>query len=89
MTAGTNISISGGAVSVIPAPSFSGAVSVTNTTNSTSASTGSITTLGGVGITKDLYVKGNSYIQGDVSVGSTFSANSGLDIIGAANSSVF
>ena len=55
----------------------SGDTAIASTTQSTTATTGSLTTLGGVGIAKNLYVGGATVIAGDLTVnGTTTTINS-------------
>lgn len=53
---------------------------VTDNTNSVSATTGSIQTLGGIGISQDLYVHGNSIVNGQITAAG--------DILPSANNTV-
>jgi hypothetical protein len=57
-------------------------IKLNNTTNSTSNTTGSITTLGGIGITKSAVVGGNLTVFGDVDVDGTINVDA-VDIDGA------
>jgi hypothetical protein len=58
-TAGTNISISSNIISVINAPTFSGIITSTNATNSTSTATGCSTFAGGIGVANNIYYGGS------------------------------
>lgn len=64
-------------------------MSILNTTNSDGITTGALNVYGGVNILKDLYIKGNSIINGNISVGNIAIGGSiTLNVINA-NSSVF
>src|SRR5579872_5646849 len=68
-----------------PASDFSGPLVVTDGTQSTTPTTGSITTSGGEGILKNLNVGGTGAIAGDLSVGGQISAGttvSGQIVVG-------
>jgi hypothetical protein len=47
---------------------FSGALTVDDTSNSTSTSTGSIQTDGGLGVAQDVWIGGSLHVAGDVSI---------------------
>jgi hypothetical protein len=68
----------------------SGVISTTNTTNTNNnnASSGSITTAGGVAITKDLYVGQNAYIIGNLTVTGNIIDTNGNVVVQAGNLSV-
>ena len=51
------------------------AISITNTTQSTSYSTGSLIVGGGVGIAKDLFVQGNLVLTGNIDINGTITGN--------------
>ena len=55
--------------------STSSAISITNTTQSTSYSTGSLIVSGGVGIAKNLYVQGNIVLTGNIDINGTITGN--------------
>lgn len=59
--AGTNISISNGITSVIPNPTFSGSLIVSNTVDSTNTSSGALQILGGAAIAGSIYIGGKIY----------------------------
>lgn len=69
--------ISGG-VTIARSLNTAGTISVTNSANATSSSSGSITTLGGIGITQDLFVGGNSKIDGSLTVAGNISSSSNV-----------
>lgn len=67
-------------------------LSFTDTTNSTSSSTGSISVLGGLGIKDDMFIDGNININGNISCNNSsgnFNINSILDINLLPNKNVF
>lgn len=63
----TDTAVSG----ILDGSTFSGAISVTDTTQSTSTSTGAIKTSGGLGVVKNAYIGGNLDIAGNFTVSGT------------------
>lgn len=57
----------------------------TDTTQSTSSSTGAVTLLGGMGVTKNVYMGEGLYVSGMVGVGTTTNVNSALTIATGSN----
>ena len=57
-----------------------GVVTLTDTTQSTSTSTGALKISGGVGIAKNVYVGGNLDITGTTTAGSTLTANAAVNL---------
>jgi len=87
--AGTNISISSGIISVISNPTFSGIVTLNNTTNSSNTATGSIVISGGLGISGNVY--GSNLYQNSNQVfsiaGTNLSSSNG--IVSIVNNPIF
>lgn len=67
LTAGTNISTAGSVISVIDNPSFSGIVTVTNATASTSKTTGALVVTGGIGTSGAVNIGGSLTLHGATS----------------------
>lgn len=68
---GVNNPNPGTALDVVGTIQASTGVNVTGTANSTSSTTGSITTLGGVGVAQDVFVGGNINSAGKITVGNS------------------
>jgi hypothetical protein len=61
--AGSNLSKTGNTLDVVSNPTFSGAVTITNTTESVNQVTGSLRLSGGMGIVKNVYIGGTVICQ--------------------------
>ena len=102
--AGTNISVTGTTVSVVNNPTFSGIVSVSNATTSTSTTTGALVVTGGVGITGSLFggntvrftnattststTTGALVVTGGVGIGGNLFVGGNLNVTGTFNASI-
>lgn len=78
-TAGSNISISGGTISVVNNPAFAG-ISITNTTPSTAFTNGALVLLGGLGANGNIHISGNFFASGiqlPTTAGTNLSLSSG------------
>lgn len=67
----SNLQTQLGTKAALAGATFTGAVAVSDTTQSTTTGTGAITTLGGLGVTKNAYIGGNLTISGDFTVSGT------------------
>jgi len=76
-TAGTNISISSGTINLTSSPTISGTLTISNTTNATSTSTGATILSGGLGVAKDIWCA-NLYSNGTQLT--TYTAGTGLTL---------
>ena len=64
----------------IAAPTFTGLVTASDTTESTSTTTGSLVVSGGAGVAKDMYVGGDLIITGDFTVNGTTTTVNATDL---------
>jgi hypothetical protein len=73
----TDTAVSG----ILDGSTFTGVVSVSDTTESTSTTTGAVKTAGGLGVAKNAYIGGNLVISGDFTVNGTTTTVSTQDLV--------
>lgn len=66
---------------ILDGSTFSGAVAITDATESTSTTSGSLKTAGGLGVVKDAYIGGDLTISGDFTVNGTTTTVSTQDLV--------